>query len=83
MSSDTLRCYKLPVGADLDLVLPEQKMTTGLVRPDPQLFAARSINGHGQERGSTQAIIKNPSTTEPVEFVYLESLPWFMKPYLP
>lgn len=82
MSSDTLRCYKLPVGTDLDLVLPEQKMTTGLVRPDPQLFAARSINGHGQERGSTQAIIKNPSTTESVEFVYLESLPWFMKPYL-
>ncbi|KAJ4988325.1 GPI transamidase component GPI16 [Stagonosporopsis vannaccii] len=81
-ASDTLRCYKLPVGADFDLVLPEQKMTTGLVRPDPQLFAARSINGHGQERGSTQAIIRNPSTTEPVEFVYLESLPWFMKPYL-
>lgn len=81
-ASDTLRCYKLPVGTDFDLVLPEQKMTTGLVRPDPQLFAARSINGHGQERGSIQATIKNPSTTESVEFVYLESLPWFMKPYL-
>ncbi|KAF1925959.1 GPI transamidase component GPI16 precursor [Didymella exigua CBS 183.55] len=82
LASDTLRCYKLPVGADFDLVLPEQKMTTGLVRSDPPLFAARSINGHGQERGSTQAIIRNPSTTEAVEFVYLESLPWFMKPYL-
>lgn len=81
-SSDTLRCFKLPVGSDFNLVLPEQKMTTGLVRPAPQLFAARSINGHGQERGSTQAIIKNPSTTESVEFIYLESLPWFMKPYL-
>ncbi|KAF3042696.1 Subunit of the glycosylphosphatidylinositol transamidase complex-like protein [Didymella heteroderae] len=82
LASDTLRCYKLPVGADFDLVLPEQKMTTGLVRSDPALFAARSINGHGQERGSTQAIIRNPSTSEAVEFVYLESLPWFMKPYL-
>lgn len=81
-TADTLRCYKLPVGADFDLALPEQKMTTGLVRPDPHLFAARSINGHGQERGSTQAIIRNPSTTQSVEFVYLESLPWFMKPYL-
>jgi phosphatidylinositol glycan class T len=80
--SDTLRCYKLPAGVDFDLVLPEQKMTTGLVHADPSLFAARSINGHGQERGSTQSIIKNPSTTEAVEFVYLESLPWFMKPYL-
>jgi phosphatidylinositol glycan class T len=82
LASDTLRCYKLPTGSDFDLVLPEQKMTTGLVRPNPPVFAARSINGHGQERGSTQAIIKNPSTTEAVEIVYLESLPWFMKPYL-
>ncbi|KAH7397352.1 GPI transamidase component GPI16 precursor [Pyrenochaeta sp. MPI-SDFR-AT-0127] len=80
--SDTLRCYRLPTGADFDLVLPEQKMNTGLVRPEPQLYAARSINGHGQERGSTQAIIRNPSTSETVEIVYLESLPWFMKPYL-
>jgi phosphatidylinositol glycan class T len=82
LASDTLRCYKLPTGADFDLVLPEQKMMTGLVRPDPLVFAARSINGHGQERGSTQSIIKNPSTTNAVEIVYLESLPWFMKPYL-
>ncbi|KAF2123941.1 GPI transamidase component GPI16 precursor [Dothidotthia symphoricarpi CBS 119687] len=79
---DTLRCYKLPTGADFDLVLPEQQMKTGLIRAEPPLFAARSINGHGQERGSTQAIIRNPSTTEAVEIVYLESLPWFMKPYL-
>ncbi len=82
LASNTLRCYKLPNGADFDLVLPEQKMTMGLVRSEPQLFAARSINGHGQERGSTQSIIRNPSTTASVEFVYLESLPWFMKPYL-
>lgn len=82
LASDTLRCYKLPTGADFDLVLPEQRMTTGLILPDPPLYAARSINGHGQERGSTQSVIRNPSTTESVEFVYLESLPWFMKPYL-
>lgn len=81
-ASDTLRCFKLPTGAEFDLVLPEQQMQTGLVRGEPQLFAARSINGHGQERGSVQAIVKNPSSTDAVEFVYLESLPWFMKPYL-
>lgn len=79
---DTLRCYKLPISADFDLALPEQKMTTGLVHPANQIFAARQINGHGQERGSTQAIITNPSSTDAVEIVYLESLPWFMKPYL-
>jgi phosphatidylinositol glycan class T len=79
---DTLRCYKLPTEELFDLVLPEQQMTTGLVLPSPALFAARSINGHGQERGSIQTVIRNPSAAEAVEFVYLESLPWFMKPYL-
>ncbi|PVI02854.1 GPI transamidase component GPI16 precursor [Periconia macrospinosa] len=81
-SSDTVRCYKLPVGSNFDLVLPEQQMTTGLVLPEPPLSASRSINGHGQERGSAQSVIKNPSSTDAVEFVYLESLPWFMRPYL-
>lgn len=82
LASDTVRCYKLPTGEDFDLILPQQRMTTGLILASPQLFAARSINGHGQERGSVQAVIKNPSSTQAVEFVYLESLPWFMKPYL-
>lgn len=81
-AADTLRCYRMPTGADFDLVLPEQQMTTGLIRGEPHLYAARSINGHGQERGSMQAVIRNPSITDAVEFVYLESLPWFMKPYL-
>ena len=82
LAGDTLRCYGLPTGLDFDLVLPEQKMATGLILANPQLFASRSINGHGQEHGSVQAVIQNPSSTQAVEFVYLESLPWFMKPYL-
>ncbi|KAH7074122.1 GPI transamidase component GPI16 precursor [Paraphoma chrysanthemicola] len=79
---DTVRCFQLPSGTDFDLVLPEQQMTTGLIRSDPPIFAARTINGHGQERGSTQSVLRNPSTTDALEIVYLESLPWFMKPYL-
>ncbi|KAF2009437.1 GPI transamidase component GPI16 precursor [Aaosphaeria arxii CBS 175.79] len=81
-ASDTMRCYKLPTGSDIDLELPEQQMTTGLVLGTPPLYAARAINGHGQERGSVQAVIRNPSTSTAVDFVYLEALPWFMKPYL-
>jgi phosphatidylinositol glycan class T len=79
---DTLRCYKLPVGTEFDLILSEQQMQTSLVIPQPPLSASRFINGYGQERGSIQAVVTNPSPTESVEFVYLESLPWFMKPYL-
>lgn len=82
LHAETLRCYQPPIGEPFDLVLPEQEMTTGLVIPSPPLFAARAINGHGQERGSIQTVIRNPSTTQTVEFAYMESLPWFMKPYL-
>ncbi|OCK79990.1 GPI transamidase-like protein component Gpi16, partial [Lepidopterella palustris CBS 459.81] len=77
-----LRCYKLPTGAEFDLILPEQKLAAEFSLQQPPLYAARSINGHGQERGSVQAVITNPSTTLTADLVYLESLPWFMKPYL-
>ena len=77
-----MRCYELPTTADWDLYLPEQKLETQLSLKKPRLTASRSINGYGQERGSVQARITNPSSTETIEVVYLESLPWYMKPYL-
>jgi len=48
----------------------------------PPLYASRSFTGHGQERGGVQTLLTNPSTTSPISFVYFETLPWFMKPYL-
>lgn len=71
-----------PVGDDFDLVLPEQKLIAGLPLAQPSLYAARSITGHGQERGGIVTVLTNPSLTTTVDLVYLESLPWFMKPYL-
>jgi phosphatidylinositol glycan class T len=70
-----------PGGVDFDISLPEQTLPSPLILPQPLLTAARAINGHGQERGSVQAVITNPSPHS-VSLVYLESLPWFMKPYL-
>jgi phosphatidylinositol glycan class T len=78
-----LRCYKLPTnGSDFDLIFPEQTLATSTPLKKPHLYAARSITGYGQERGGVQAVISNPSPTESVNIVYLESLPWYMKPYL-
>ncbi|KAL2354902.1 GPI transamidase component PIG-T [Cryomyces antarcticus] len=77
-----LRCYKMSPNLDFDLVLPEQSLSSNLPLSNPSLHAFRSITGHGQERGGVRAILTNPSLTSPVRFVYLESLPWFMKPYL-
>ncbi|CAI4217426.1 unnamed protein product [Parascedosporium putredinis] len=41
-----------------------------------------SFMGYGQERGAVQTILRNPSPDTEVEFVYMESLPWFMRVYL-
>lgn len=48
----------------------------------PPLYAERSFTGHGQERGGVQTILTNPRRDAPVEFVVMESLPWFMRVYL-
>ncbi|GJN73720.1 GPI transamidase component Gpi16 [Purpureocillium lilacinum] len=82
-----LRCYTMPQDSDFTLVLakPEPDDAAAgrdLVQPErPLLYAERSFMGHGQEHGGVQAILTNPSDEE-VEFVYMESLPWFMRIYL-
>jgi phosphatidylinositol glycan class T len=54
-----------------------------IVKPEtPLLYAERSFTGHGQEKGGVQSILTNPSPDTVVEFVYMESLPWFMRIYL-
>lgn len=47
----------------------------------PPLSVSRWLTGHGQERGGLRVLLTNTSPS-PLEIVYLESLPWFMKPYL-
>ncbi|KAF8459401.1 putative GPI transamidase component Gpi16 [Terfezia claveryi] len=77
-----LRCFLLPGEGYFDMILPKQRPPTLSPSTPPALFAERSFTGYGQERGGVQTILRNPSLTHSVEFVYLESLPWFMKPYL-
>ncbi|KAH8667068.1 GPI transamidase component PIG-T [Xylariales sp. PMI_506] len=85
------RCYTFPEQDDLELVLPsmprdgDHPMTDAdeFVQPaTPLLYAERSFTGHGQQRGGVQTILTNPSPDNEVEFVYMESLPWFMRIYL-
>ncbi|KAM6520401.1 Subunit of the glycosylphosphatidylinositol transamidase complex-like protein [Fusarium solani] len=79
------RCYHLDPNDEFELMLvgPESQDKDKLLnKPEtPLLYAERSFNGHGQEHGGVQAILSNPSDTD-VEFVYMESLPWFMRIYL-
>ncbi len=80
--SGYMRCFGLPEEGDFEMVLPEQDISEKAPLEQPLLYAERSFIGYGQERGGVQAILTNPSATESVDFVYMESLPWFMKLYL-
>ncbi|TRX95563.1 hypothetical protein FHL15_003521 [Xylaria flabelliformis] len=85
------RCYQISPERDFSMILPrmprdgDNPKTTAdeHVQPGtPLLYAERSFTGHGQERGGVQSILTNPSPDTEVEFVYMESLPWFMRVYL-
>jgi phosphatidylinositol glycan class T len=76
------RCFILLSSNDFDLILPEEEVQTKVPLEQPVLHAERTIIGHGQERGGMRVILRNPSSTDAVDFIYFESLPWFMRPYL-
>ncbi|KAI1004224.1 hypothetical protein K3495_g3986 [Podosphaera aphanis] len=77
-----MRCYELEPEREFEMILPQQKIMEDTPIKQPLLYAERSFTGYGQECGGVQAILKNPSPSEPVEIVYFETLPWFMKLFL-
>lgn len=49
--------------------------------PEP-LHVERTVTGYGAANGGLRTIFQNPSPTSPITFVYFETLPWFMRPFL-
>jgi phosphatidylinositol glycan class T len=80
--SGYMRCFELLPEGDFEMILPQQDISEKSPLEQPLLYAQRSFIGYGQERGGVQAILTNPSPNNAVDFVYMESLPWFMKLYL-
>lgn len=79
------RCYTPPSSEPFDLDVPEQAaidITSSVPLEEPVLHAERTIVGHGQERGGMRIIFDNPSSEKAVDFIYFESLPWFLRPYI-
>lgn len=72
------RHYRL--GSSLDIQLPQQLLPPS-PPPSPHLSVSRQITGYGQERGGMHTIIANPHP-HTMRIVYLESLPWFLRPYI-
>ncbi|KAK3116620.1 Subunit of the glycosylphosphatidylinositol transamidase complex-like protein [Teratosphaeriaceae sp. CCFEE 6253] len=76
------RALRLPDGGlSTDLALPRQIVEHPLSRDQPPLYASRQITGFGQERGGMHAKLRNPHPY-PQRIIYLESLPWFLRPYM-
>ena len=77
------RTYQIPEGKDFDLFLPQvtpfDHTVTALAQPP--LFATRRMTGYGAERGGMHSLLHNPHPY-PQRIVYLESLPWFLRPYI-
>lgn len=74
--------YSIPPDTYFDLDIPAEEASPGIPLEQPVLHVERTIIGNGQERGGLRSILTNPSSTEGVDFVYFEDLPWFMRPYL-
>lgn len=75
------RKYVLKADEEFDLTLPQHDAQ----QLDPEelqlLRASRQITGYGQERGGMHTVIVNPHATAQ-RIVYLESLPWYLRPYM-
>ena len=76
------RCFAIPPSKPFEMVLSHIGPQTFNNISRPLLYASRSFTGHGQERGGVKTLLTNPSTSSSIEFVYFETLPWFMKLYL-
>ncbi|KAK5163942.1 Subunit of the glycosylphosphatidylinositol transamidase complex-like protein [Saxophila tyrrhenica] len=84
-ANSLIRHYKLPEGKDFDLFLPQQPQNPSepqqLPLEQPPLYVSRQMTGYGAERGGMHTLIRNPHPYSQ-RVVYLESLPWFLRPYM-
>lgn len=48
----------------------------------PPLHVYRSLTGYSQDQGGFRVVLSNPSPSESIDFIYFETLPWYMRLYL-
>jgi len=67
---------------DFDLSFSQVRdVNTERFSKDNNLLVDRTVSGRGQQNGGIQVTFKNLSPLFPISLVYLETLPWFMKPH--
>ena len=76
------RCYHFRPEEEFNLEVVPQQLTSKITLPNEPLRAERTIVGHGAANGGIRTILTNPSRLAPIQLVYFESLPWFMRPFI-
>ncbi|ETN39253.1 uncharacterized protein HMPREF1541_05476 [Cyphellophora europaea CBS 101466] len=76
------RCYQLMPNEPFDVELTQQHVENPYHLDHELLRAERTMIGTGAASGGMRVLFTNPSSSAPVSFVYFESLPWFMRPYM-
>lgn len=76
------RCYHFRPDEVFDLEVVPHRLTSKPPLPHEPLRAERTIVGHGAAKGGIRTILNNPSPFAPVQLVYFETLPWFMRPFI-
>lgn len=76
------RCYHFRDWEEFNLEVVRQQLTSKVTLPYEPLRAERTIVGHGAANGGIRTILTNPSPIQPVQLVYFETLPWFMRPFI-
>ncbi|VVT44654.1 uncharacterized protein SAPINGB_P000488 [Magnusiomyces paraingens] len=64
-----------------DVYFKSSNSSTVIEKVTPSVYMERSFTGYGQDRGGIRTEFSNPLDTE-AHFIYLEVLPWYMRPYL-
>jgi GPI-anchor transamidase subunit T len=76
------RCYHFRPEEEFNLeVVPQELKSIPALSHEP-LRAERTIVGHGAANGGIRTILMNPSLVQPIQLVYFETLPWFMRPFI-
>ncbi|RLV96227.1 GPI transamidase component GPI16 [Spathaspora sp. JA1] len=63
-----------------DLKFSTKNSSNVLPIVSPPIYASRSLTGYSLDKGGLRVSFTNPSS-EPVTFIYFESIPWFMRLY--
>lgn len=73
--------YTLKEEFNYDFSFKSKNSTSVIDKVIPAVYMERSFTGYGLDRGGIRTEFTNPLNKE-AHFVYLEVLPWYMRPYL-